>query len=107
MPLERARRSTDALSAAEAHLTLLAEAMRAEGYPVETTVRAARTLDRGVATLAAEYHADLVAMGAPLRGARTGPGLSPLRSTQHRVLDALDIPVLIVPMSGSHGGDAQ
>jgi len=64
-------------------------------------------LDRGVATLAAEYDADLVAMGAPLRGPRTGPGLSPLRSTQHRVLDALDIPVLIVPMPGAHEGDAQ
>ncbi|MEA5075599.1 MAG: cation:proton antiporter, partial [Coriobacteriia bacterium] len=32
MPLERARRSTDALSAAEAHLTLLADAVQAEGY---------------------------------------------------------------------------
>ncbi|MEA5076340.1 MAG: hypothetical protein VB139_08335, partial [Coriobacteriia bacterium] len=75
--------------------------------PVETTVRAARTLDRGVATLAAEYRADLVAMGAPLRGPRTGPGLSPLRSAQHRVLDALDVPVLIVPMPGQHEGDVQ
>jgi NhaP-type Na+/H+ or K+/H+ antiporter/nucleotide-binding universal stress UspA family protein len=107
MPLERARRSTNALSAAEAHLAVLAESVVAEGYTVETTVRAARTLDRGVATLAAEYDADLVAMGAPLRGPRTGPGLSPLRSTQHRVLDALDIPVLIVPMPGAHEGDAQ
>jgi len=107
MPLERARRSTNALSAAEAHLAVLAESVVVEGYTVETTVRAARTLDRGVATLAAEYDADLVAMGAPLRGARTGPGLSPLRSTQHRVLDALDIPVLIVPMPGAHEGDAQ
>lgn len=107
MPLERARRSTDALSAAEAHLTLLADAVQAEGYPVETTVRAARTLDRGVATLAAEYRADLVAMGAPLRGPRTGPGLSPLRSAQHRVLDALDVPVLIVPIPGQHEGDVQ
>lgn len=107
MPLERARRSANALSAAEAHLAVLAESVVAEGYTVETTVRAARTLDRGVATLAAEYDADLVAMGAPLRGPRTGPGLSPLRSTQHRVLDALDIPVLIVPMPGAHEGDAQ
>ena len=107
MPLERARRSTNALSAAEAHLAVLAESVVAEGYTVETTVRAGRTLDRGVATLAAEYDADLVAMGAPLRGPRTGPGLSPLRSTQHRVLDALDIPVLIVPMPGAHEGDAQ
>lgn len=107
MPLERARRSTNALSAAEAHLAVLAESVVAEGYTVETTVRAARTLDRGVATLAAEYDADLVAMGAPLRGPRTGPGLSPLRSTQRRVLDALDIPVLIVPMPGAHEGDAQ
>ncbi|MEL7668428.1 MAG: cation:proton antiporter [Actinomycetota bacterium] len=107
MPLERARRSTNALSAAEAHLAVLAESVVAEGYTVETTVRAARTLNCGVATLAAEYDADLVAMGAPLRGPRTGPGLSPLRSTQHRVLDALDIPVLIVPMPGAHEGDAQ
>lgn len=102
MPLERARRSTGALAGAEAHLRLLADAVRAEGYPVETTVRAARSLDRGVASLAGEYHADLVAMGAPLRGPRTGPGLSPLRSAQHRVLDALDVPVLIVPMPDVH-----
>jgi nucleotide-binding universal stress UspA family protein len=105
MPLERARRSGDALASAESHLFSLAEAVRAEGYAVQTTVRTARTLDRGVATLAAEFDADLVAMGAPLRGPRTGPGLSPLRSTQHRVLDALDIPVLIVPMPGGPGTD--
>ena len=55
--------------------------------------------------LPTEFDADLVAMGAPLRGPRTGPGLSPLRSTQHRVLDALDIPVLIVPMPGVSGTD--
>lgn len=100
MPLDRARRSTNALRNAEAHLTLLAEALRAEGYTVETTVRPARTLDHGIATLAAELDADLVAMGAPLRGSRLGLGLSPLRTTQHRVLDALDVPVLIVPMAG-------
>jgi len=98
MPLERARRSTDAITEAERHLAILAEAVRAEGYPVQTVVRTARTLDRGVAALAAEFDADLVAMGAPLRGPRVGPGLSPLRSAQHRVLDALDVPVLIVPM---------
>jgi nucleotide-binding universal stress UspA family protein len=67
---------------------------------VETTVRPDRTLDHGIAALTAEFDADLVAMGAPLRGSRLGPGLSPLRTTQHRVLDALDVPVLIVPMSG-------
>lgn len=105
MPPERARRSGDALASAESHLSSLAEAVRAEGYAVKTTVRTSRTLDRGVALLAAEFDADLVAMGAPLRGPRTGPGLSPLRSTQHRVLDALDIPVLIVPMPGVSGTD--
>lgn len=105
MPPERARHSGDALASAESHLSSLAEAVRAEGYAVKTTVRTSRTLDRGVALLAAEFDADLVAMGAPLRGPRTGPGLSPLRSTQHRVLDALDIPVLIVPMPGVSGTD--
>lgn len=105
MPLDRARRSVDALASAEAHLSSLARTVRDRGYTVETTVRTARTLDRGVAQLATELGADLVAMGAPLRGPRTGPGLSPLRSTQHRVLDALDIPVLIVPMPGGPGTD--
>ena len=98
MPLARAERSIDAMNSAEAHLTILAETVRAEGYEVRTTVRAARSLERGVAALAQETGADLVAMGAPLRGTRTGPGLSPLRTSQHRVLDALDIPVLIVPL---------
>ena len=105
MPPERARRSVDAIAGAERHLACLAETVRAEGYPVETTVRTARTLDRGIVVLAAEFGADLVAMGAPLRGPRTGLGLSPLRSTHHRVLDALDIPVLIVPMPGRAEAD--
>ncbi|MDY0341449.1 MAG: cation:proton antiporter, partial [Coriobacteriia bacterium] len=83
---ERARRSVEALARAESTLATLAEAVRAEGYSVKTVVRTARTLDRGVAILAAEFDASLVAMGAPLRGSRTGLGLSPLRSTQHRVL---------------------
>ena len=52
-----------------------------------------------VAVLAEEIGADLVAMGAPPRGTSIGLGFSPLRTAQHRVLDALDTPVLIVPMS--------
>lgn len=104
MPVDRARRSTAALSSAEAHLQELGDALRAQGYTaVDTTVRAARSLERGIAALAKEYGADLVAMGAHLRAPRTGPGLSPLRSTQHRVLDALDVPVLIVPMHQTAG----
>ena len=101
MPMERARRSPDALSNAEAHLSRLAEAVRVQGYPVETLIRPGRVLDRTIAELAEETGADLVAMGAPLRGPRVGPGLSPLRTTQHRVLDSLDVPVLIVPLPPS------
>ncbi|MGB4442017.1 MAG: cation:proton antiporter [Coriobacteriia bacterium] len=100
IPLRRAMRSVDAVSGVERHLVRLAEAVAAEGYPVETRIRADRSLDHGVAALAEELGADLVAMGAPPRGTGVSIGLSPLRTAQHRVLDALDIPVLIVPMSG-------
>ncbi|MBN2848808.1 MAG: cation:proton antiporter [Coriobacteriia bacterium] len=94
----RTRTVGDAFSSAERHLDTLARVLREEGYAVHTTVRTATTLDRGILRVAEETGAGIVAMGAPLRGPRIGPGLSPLRSTQHRVLDALDIPVLIVPL---------
>jgi Kef-type K+ transport system membrane component KefB len=95
---DSAGHTVDSYSEAEAHLTRLAAAVKAEGYPVETTVTIARSLDRGIASIAEGRRVGLVAMGAPLRGARVGPGFSPLRTAHHRVLDALDVPVLIVPL---------
>jgi nucleotide-binding universal stress UspA family protein len=102
----RTRTVGDAFTSAERHLDTLARVLRAEGYTVRTTVRTATTLDRGIVRVVEETGATVVAMGAPLRGPRVGPGLSPLRSTQHRVVDALDVPVLIVPLprDGSREG---
>lgn len=94
----RAISSGDAFRIAERHLAGLAATVRAQGYDVDTTVRTARSLDRGIARIVRERDVHLVAMGAPLRGSRSGPGLSPLRTAHHRVLDSLDVPVLIVPL---------
>ncbi|MDO9555974.1 MAG: cation:proton antiporter [Coriobacteriia bacterium] len=84
------------LAQAERGLKMLAPTVRKRGLVVDTRLVRARSLERGIADLAEEVGADMVVLGAPLaRGALASR--SPLRTKQHRILDALDLPVLIVP----------
>ena len=94
------------LAQAQRGLETLAAAVQERGFVVNTRLVRARSLERGIADLAEEIGADMVVMGAPLnRG--TLATRSPLRTMQHRVLDALDVSVLIVPGEGSGEGSGQ
>jgi Kef-type K+ transport system membrane component KefB len=97
---ERGYTVAESLTQAQRGLEVLAEAVRDRGMLVDTRLVRARALERGIADLAEELGASMVVLGAPLsRGAFATR--SPLRTKQHRVLDALDVPVLIVPGEGS------
>lgn len=100
----RAYTMAESLQQAQRSLDSLATAVQERGYVVDTRLIRARSLERGIASLTEELQPHMVVLGAPLnRGALTAR--SPLRTKQHRVLDALDVPVLIVPGEGS-GADA-
>ncbi len=96
----RAYTVAQSLAQAERGLAVLAEAVQERGMVVDTKVVRARSLERGIASLAEEIGAHMVVLGAPLNKGSLATR-SPLRTKQHRVLDALDMPVLIVPAEGS------
>jgi len=96
----RAYTVAESISQAQRGLEALTAAVQERGLIVETRLVRARSLERGIAALAEEIGAHMVVLGAPLnKGALASK--SPLRTKQHRVLDALDVPVLIVPGEGS------
>ncbi|MDI6900606.1 MAG: cation:proton antiporter [Anaerosomatales bacterium] len=88
------------LANAERLLERLADSVTKRGLTVDTRLVRARSLERGIARLVEEVGAHMVVLGAPLAKTALG-GVSPLRTKQHRVLDALDVPVLIVPHEDS------
>jgi len=92
----RAYTIAESIQQAQRSLDTLAEAVQERGYMVDTRLVRARSLERGIAARVDEVHPHMVVLGAPLNRSSI-TARSPLRTAQHRVLDALDVPVLIVP----------
>ncbi len=87
----------DPRGTAAARLAVLSSIVRERGCDVATRVITARSLDAGIAEVAEEVGADLVALGSPPRVHGAPIALSPFRTVRHRVIDALDVPVIVVP----------
>jgi len=85
------------MGTAAARLAVLGSIVRERGCNVITRVVHARSLDAGIAEVAEEVRADLVALGSPPRVHGTTAMLSPFKTVRHRVIDALDVPVIVVP----------
>lgn len=103
---DRPQSGPDEHGRAAARLAALASVVRERNCEVVTRVVSARTLDAGIVRIADEVGADIVAVGSPPRTRGMGTALSPFRTTRHRVIDALDIPVFVVPPAPTADGAA-